>query len=73
MKLDPEVVVVVALVVVVVGVGVVVGDVAEPELDVVVGAGDTIEGAVVVALVVVGALVVVVGDELVPDGVLDCG
>jgi hypothetical protein len=72
MKLDPEVVVVVvvALVVVVVGVGVVAGVVADPELDVVVGAGDTIEGAVVVALV---ALVVVVGDEVPADAVLDAG
>jgi hypothetical protein len=75
MKLDPEVDVVVgvALVVVVVGVVVVAGVVAEPELDVVVGAGDTIEGAVVVPLVIVVPLVVVVGDELLADVDLDCG
>ena len=66
MKLDPVVVVVVALVVLVVVAGVV----AEPELDVVVGDGDTIEGDVVEVVV---ALVVVVGDELLADLVLDCG
>jgi hypothetical protein len=69
MKLDPlvDVVVVVALVVVVVGVVVGAGVVAEPELEVVVGAGDTIEGAVVVLLVVV------VEGEVLVDAILDCG
>ena len=70
MKLDPVVDVVVVLVVLVVLVGVVADaelDVVVGEFDVVVGAGDTIEGEVVVALVVVA------GDEVLADVLLDCG
>jgi hypothetical protein len=54
------------VVVVVVGVVVAAGGLAEPELDVV-GAGDTIEAAVVVVLAVVA------GDEVPADVVLDAG